>query len=112
MSLTFWGSGQSWIIWTLLDAIVSPSGDSIYPRYSQEVTWNSHLSVRAKSPLVLSRFNTSWTCFLCLEMSSEYIRMSSRYTITLMSFEGTITGPECGLPFVPGGNSYQMVSVP
>jgi len=25
--------------------------DSMYPRYSQEVTWNSHLSARAISPL-------------------------------------------------------------
>ena len=30
--------GQSWIIWTLYGAMVRPSGDSIYPRYSQEVT--------------------------------------------------------------------------
>ena len=36
--LTFWGSGQSWIIWTLDSAMVRPLGDSIYPRYSQEVT--------------------------------------------------------------------------
>ena len=28
--------------------MVRPSGDSIYPRYLQEVTWNSHLSSWAK----------------------------------------------------------------
>jgi len=37
-------------------------GDSIYPRYSQEVTWNSHLSAQAKSPLVWS---------LCMPMLAE-----------------------------------------
>ena len=35
-----------------VDAIIRPLGDSIYLRYSQEVTWNSHLSAQAKRPLV------------------------------------------------------------
>jgi len=61
MSLTFRGTGQSWIIWTLYGAMVRPSGDSIYPRYSQEVTWNSHLSAWAKSPSVQSLRSTSLT---------------------------------------------------
>src|SRR5882724_3290933 len=36
-----WGHGEAF-------------GCSIYPRYPQEVTWNSHLSAWAKSPLVRS----------------------------------------------------------
>src|SRR5882724_13452124 len=55
------------MIWTLYGAIVRPLGDSIYPRYSQEVTWNSHLSAWAKGPLVWSLWSTSWTWYLCLE---------------------------------------------
>src|SRR5882724_375548 len=54
MSLTFCGIGQSWIIWTLYGAMVRPLGDNIYLRYSQEVTWNSHLSAQDTSPLAQS----------------------------------------------------------
>src|SRR5882724_11153389 len=57
--LNFRGTGQSWIIWTLYGAMVRPLGDSIYPRYLQEVTWNSHLSAWAKSPLAWSLQSTS-----------------------------------------------------
>jgi len=39
--------------------MVRPSGDSIYLKYSQEVTWNSHLSVWEKSLLVQSLRSTS-----------------------------------------------------
>ena len=54
------------MIWTLYGAIVSPSGDSIYPRYFQEVTWNSHLSAQANSPLVRSLQSTP-ECGLCAQ---------------------------------------------
>src|SRR5882724_8719943 len=67
MSLTFLGLGQSWIIWTLYRAMVRPSGDSIYLRYLQEVAWNSHLSAKAKSPLVWSLWSTSRMWNLCSE---------------------------------------------
>src|SRR5882724_13076222 len=36
MSLTFWGSSQSWMIWTLYRAMVRPSRDSMYPRYCRK----------------------------------------------------------------------------
>src|SRR5882724_4197261 len=49
----------------LFEAIVRPSGDSIYPKYLQEVTWNSNLSAWAKSPLVQSLWSTSQTWSLC-----------------------------------------------
>src|SRR5882724_10741062 len=66
----------SWY-WPILDnldfvrAMVRPSGDSIYLRYSQEVTWNSHLSAWAKIPLAQSLQSTSRTWSLCLEILSE-----------------------------------------
>src|SRR6266481_7918883 len=59
------------IIWTLCDAIVRPSGDSIYLRYSQDVMWNSHLSARAKRPLTRSLRNTSRTWVICLGRPSK-----------------------------------------
>src|SRR5882724_6897291 len=60
--------------WPILDdlnlvwAMVRPSGDSIYLRYLQEVTWNLHLSAWAKSLLAWSLWHTSQTWALCLEM--------------------------------------------
>jgi len=57
--LDFRGTSQSWIIWTLYRAMVRPSGDSIYLRYSQEVMWNLHLSAWEKSPLAQSLQSTS-----------------------------------------------------
>jgi len=53
------GLGASWIIWTLYSAMVRPSYDSIYLRYSQEVMWNLHLLARAKSLLAWSLQNNS-----------------------------------------------------
>src|SRR5882724_7217967 len=106
--------------------MVRPSGDSICPRYLQEVMWNLHLSEWAKSPLAWSLQSTSQTWSLCLEMLSEYMRMSSKYMMTMIDhicedvihkslksdgciskpfrhyqpLEGTIAGSECSLPFV------------
>jgi len=57
--LDFSCTSQSWIIWTLYRAMVRPSGDSIYLRYSQEVMWNLHLSAWEKSPLAQSLQSTS-----------------------------------------------------
>src|SRR5882724_10195840 len=51
----------------ILDDLERPSGDSIYLRYSQEITWNSHLSAWAKSLLVWSLWSTSQTWALCSE---------------------------------------------
>ena len=66
------------MIWTFYRAMVRPLGDSIYPRYSQEVMWNSHLSAWAKSPLAWSLHSTSWTWALWSEMLLELMRMSSK----------------------------------
>src|SRR5882724_8144960 len=63
--------------WPILDnlnfvwAMVRPSGDSIYQRYSQEVTWNSHLSAWAKSLLAWSLQSTSRTLSSCSEILLE-----------------------------------------
>src|SRR5882724_2133152 len=69
--LDFHGIGQYWMICTLYMAMVMPSGDSIYPRYLQEVMWNSHLSTWVKSPLAQSRWSTSLMWALCSERLSE-----------------------------------------
>ena len=86
MSRTLWGSGQSWMAWILFWAIMRPSGDSIYPRYSHELQWNSHLLAQAYSQLHQSRVSTSRTWAECCSGSSEYTRISSRYMTTEMSF--------------------------
>src|SRR5882724_4647013 len=40
---------QYWMILNLYGAMVRSSGDSMYPRYSQEVMWNSHYLHRQNS---------------------------------------------------------------
>jgi len=50
--LTFWGSRQSWIILDFVWGHGEAFWDSMYPRYLQEVAWNSHLSAWATSQLV------------------------------------------------------------
>src|SRR5882672_3469392 len=139
MSLTFRGSGQSWIIWTLYWAIVRPLGDSIYLRYSQEVTWNSHLSAWAKRMLAQSSRSTSWDMGFVLgnvvRVNEGVIQVDDDYDINhihknvihkllkscwciskpfrhYQPLEGTITGSECSLPFISSRNPDKMIHMP
>jgi len=65
--------------------MVRPSGDTIYLRHLQEVTWNSHLSAWAKKSVSME----SEEYFLNVEFVLGNIvridRMSSKYMMTMMS---------------------------
>src|SRR5258708_28960352 len=77
-SWTFRGSGQSWIMDTLVGSICSPLGDRMNPRYSTVSMWNLHFLRLAYSPTMCKRCKTSQTWSQWSSRESEYIRISSR----------------------------------
>src|SRR5882724_12294357 len=86
MFLTFRGTGQSWIIWTLYGAMVIPSGDSIYPRYSQEVMWNSHLSAWAKS---LWSLNVEFVLINVVRIDEDVVQIYDDYDVNHKSLQSS-----------------------
>ena len=48
MSLTFLGSGQSWMILTFPRSIRKPPGPVMWPGHSTESVWKTHFSPLAK----------------------------------------------------------------
>src|SRR5882724_12397166 len=114
-------------MWTLYGAMVRPPCDSIYPRYSQEVAWNSHLSAQAKSLLVQSLWSTWMNMGFVLRnvvgIDEDVIQIYDDYDVNNFRknvvhkalkhggciskpfrhyhpLEGTVAGLKCSLPFI------------
>lgn len=74
------GQQHSYNCW-LISNLTCPSA-TINPRMGTEVVWNSHFSAFTKRQFSKSCCRTWQTCWMCLLMFLEKIRMSSKYTNT------------------------------
>src|SRR5882724_9528830 len=115
------------MIWTLYGAMVRHSGDSIYLRYLQEVTWNSHLSAWEKRSVsaesveyflnvefvlrnvvridedVIQIYDDYDVDHICKNVIHKYLKSGGCISKPFRHYQplkGTVVGSECSLPFV------------